>query len=157
MFIVEDETKNKKTQADIRIVGVGGGGNNAVETMIKEGIQGVQFITVNTDHQALDSSSAQIKVQIGSKLTKGLGAGANPEVGRRAAVESYEEIVKVLKGADMVFITAGMGGGTGTGGAPFVAQAASELGLLTVGIVTTPFLFEGRKRKKQAEQGIQEL
>ncbi|MCZ0932453.1 MAG: cell division protein FtsZ, partial [Oligoflexia bacterium] len=155
--MVEDETKNKKTQADIRIVGVGGGGNNAVETMIKEGIQGVQFITVNTDHQALDSSSAQIKVQIGSKLTKGLGAGANPEVGRRAAVESYEEIVKVLKGADMVFITAGMGGGTGTGGAPFVAQAASELGLLTVGIVTTPFLFEGRKRGKQAEQGIQEL
>ena len=157
MFIMEDELKNKKNQADIRIVGVGGGGNNAVETMIKQGIQGVKFIAVNTDHQALDSSSAQMKVQIGSKLTKGLGAGANPEVGRRAAVESYEEIVKVLKGADMVFITAGMGGGTGTGGAPFVAQAANELGLLTVGIVTTPFLFEGRKRSKQADQGIQEL
>ena len=157
MFIMEDETKNKNAQADIRIVGVGGGGNNAIETMIKQGIQGVQFIAVNTDHQALDSSSAQIKVQVGSKLTKGLGAGANPEVGRRAAVESYEEIVKVLEGADMVFVTAGMGGGTGTGGAPFVAQAASELDLLTVGIVTTPFLFEGRKRKKQAEQGIQEL
>ena len=157
MFIMEDETKNNKTQADIRIVGVGGGGNNALETMIKQGIQGVQFIAVNTDHQALDSSSAKIKVQIGSKLTKGLGAGANPEVGRRAAVESYEEIVKVLEDADMVFITAGMGGGTGTGGAPFVAQAANELGLLTVGIVTTPFLFEGQKRAKQARQGIQEL
>ena len=157
MFIMEDENKNKNMQADIRIVGVGGGGNNAIETMIKQGIQGVQFIAVNTDHQALESSSAQTKIQIGSKLTRGLGAGANPEVGRRAAVESYEEIVKVLEGADMVFITAGMGGGTGTGGAPFVAQAANELGLLTVGIVTTPFLFEGRKRGKQAEQGIQEL
>ena len=157
MFIVEEETKNEKIQADIRIVGVGGGGNNAIETMIKQGIQGVQFIAINTDHQALESSSAQTKIQIGSKLTRGLGAGANPEVGRRAAVESYEEIVKVLKGADMVFITAGMGGGTGTGGAPFVAQAANELGLLTVGIVTTPFLFEGGKRGRQADQGIQEL
>ena len=157
MFIMEEEIKNQKMQADIRIVGVGGGGNNAIETMIKQGIQGVQFIAVNTDHQALESSSAQIKIQIGSKLTRGLGAGANPEVGRRAAVESYEEIVKVLKEADMVFITAGMGGGTGTGGAPFVAQAANELGLLTVGIVTTPFLFEGQKRGKQANQGIQEL
>ena len=157
MFIMEDETKNQNRQADIRIVGVGGGGNNAIETMIKQGIQGVQFIAVNTDHQALESSSAKTKIQIGSKLTRGLGAGANPEVGRRAAVESYEEIVKVLEGADMVFITAGMGGGTGTGGAPFVAQAANELGLLTVGIVTTPFLFEGRKRGKQADQGIQEL
>ena len=157
MFIMEENAKKQKTQADIRIVGVGGGGNNALETMIQQGIQGVQFIAVNTDHQALESSSAQIKIQIGSKLTKGLGAGANPEVGRRAAVESYEEIVKALQGSDMVFITAGMGGGTGTGGAPFVAQAANELGLLTVGIVTTPFLFEGRKRGKQAEQGIQEL
>ena len=157
MFIMEDSAQNKKMQADIKIVGVGGGGNNAIETMIKQGIQGVQFIAINTDHQALESSSAQTKIQIGSKLTRGLGAGANPEVGRRAAVESYEEIVRVLKGADMVFITAGMGGGTGTGGAPFVAQAANELGLLTVGIVTTPFLFEGRKRGKQAEQGIQEL
>ena len=157
MFIMEEEKKQYKMQADIRIVGVGGGGNNAVEAMIKQGIQGAQFIVVNTDHQALSISSAQTKIQIGTKLTKGLGAGANPEVGRRAAVESYEEIVKNLKSADMVFITAGMGGGTGTGGAPFVAQAAHELGLLTVGIVTTPFLFEGQKRMKQATQGIQEL
>ena len=157
MFIMEEENKKQKMQADIRIVGVGGGGNNAVETMIKQGIQGAQFIVVNTDHQALSASSAQTKIQIGTKLTKGLGAGANPEVGRRAAVESYEEIVKNLKSADMVFITAGMGGGTGTGGAPFVAQAANELGLLTVGIVTTPFFFEGQKRMKQAKQGIQEL
>ena len=155
MFIL-DEKDNKKT-ADIRIIGVGGGGSNALETMIKEGIQGAGFIAVNTDHQALDKSSAGVKVQLGAKLTKGLGAGANPETGRRAAVESYEEIVKVLKGADMVFITAGMGGGTGTGGAPLVAQAAEDLDLLTVGIVTKPFLFEGHKRMKQAEQGIREM
>ncbi|MCY4321871.1 MAG: cell division protein FtsZ [Bdellovibrionaceae bacterium] len=157
MFIMEEDTKIQKNKADIRIIGVGGGGNNAIQNMITQGIQGVKFIAVNTDHQALEASSAEIKVQIGSKLTRGLGAGANPEIGRRAAVESYEEIVKVLKGSDMVFITAGMGGGTGTGGAPFVAQAAHELGLLTVGIVTTPFLFEGRKREKQAKLGIQEL
>ena len=156
MFIIEEEKKNKP-KAEIRIVGVGGGGSNAIETMIKEGIKGVTFIAVNTDHQALESSSAEIKIQLGSKLTKGLGAGANPEVGRRAAVESYEEIVKILQGADMVFITAGMGGGTGTGGAPLVAQAADELGLLTVGIVTKPFAFEGQKRMKQAEKGIREL
>ena len=156
MFIIEEEKKNK-SKAEIRIVGVGGGGSNAIETMIKEGIKGVQFIAVNTDHQALENSSAEIKVQLGSKLTKGLGAGANPEVGRRAAVESYEEIVQILQGADMVFVTAGMGGGTGTGGAPLVAQAADELGLLTVGIVTKPFAFEGQKRMKQAEKGIREL
>lgn len=156
MFIMEEETKNK-SKADIRIVGVGGGGSNAIETMIKEGIKGVQFIAINTDHQALESSSAETKIQLGSKLTKGLGAGANPEVGRRAAVESYEEIIRILQGADMVFVTAGMGGGTGTGGAPLVAQAADELGLLTVGIVTKPFLFEGQKRMKQAEQGIKEM
>ena len=156
VFIIEEEKKNKP-KAEIRIVGVGGGGSNAIETMIKEGIKGVTFIAVNTDHQALESSSAEIKIQLGSKLTKGLGAGANPEVGRRAAVESYEEIVKILQGADMVFITAGMGGGTGTGGAPLVAQAADELGLLTVGIVTKPFAFEGQKRMKQAEKGIREL
>ena len=155
MFIVKDD--NQKKQADIRIVGVGGGGNNALETMIKEGVKGVQFIAVNTDNQALEASSAGVKVQIGSKITKGLGAGANPEVGRRAAVESYEEIVKVLKGADMVFVTAGMGGGTGTGAAPFVAQAAKELDLLTVGIVTKPFIFEGYKRMSQAKKGIGEL
>ena len=155
MFIVKDE--HQKKQADIRIVGVGGGGNNALETMIKEGVKGVQFIAVNTDNQALEASSANLKVQIGSKITKGLGAGANPEVGRRAAVESYEEIVRSLKGADMVFVTAGMGGGTGTGAAPFVAQAAKELDLLTVGIVTKPFVFEGYKRMSQAKKGISEL
>ena len=155
MFIME-ETKNA-SKADIRIIGIGGGGSNAVEAMIKEGIEGVQFIVINTDNQALEGSSVEVKIQLGSKLTKGLGAGANPEVGRRAAVESYEEIIKALRGADMVFVTAGMGGGTGTGGAPLVAQAAEELDILTVGIVTKPFVFEGQKRMKQAEQGIREL
>ncbi len=157
MFIMEENKKTENKKADIRIVGVGGGGSNAIETMIKEGIQGVQFIAVNTDNQALERSSAKIKIQLGSKLTKGLGAGANPEIGRRAAVESYEEIVQSLQGADMIFVTAGMGGGTGTGGAPLVAQAAEELGLLTVGIVTKPFIFEGHKRMKQAERGIRDL
>lgn len=155
MFIME-ETQNQQ-KADIRIIGVGGGGSNALEVMIQEGIQGVQFIAVNTDDQALESSSAKTKIQLGAKLTKGLGAGANPEIGRRAAIESYEEIITILDGADMVFITAGMGGGTGTGGAPLVAQAAKELGILTVGIVTNPFLFEGQKRMKQAHLGIDEL
>ena len=155
-MLIMEETQNKH-KADIRIIGVGGGGSNALEVMIKEGIQGVQFIAVNTDDQALEASSAKTKIQLGSKLTKGLGAGANPEVGRRAAVESYEKIIKILDGADMAFVTAGMGGGTGTGGAPLMAQAAKELGILTVGIVTTPFLFEGKKRMKQAQQGIQEL
>ena len=155
MFIVKDE--HEKTKADIRIIGVGGAGNNMIETMIKANIKGVDFIAINTDHQALEASSASKKIQIGSKLTKGLGAGANPEVGRRASVESYEEIVNCLKGADMVFITAGMGGGTGTGAAPFIAQSAQELGILTVGIVTKPFLFEGHKRSKQAKKGVNEL
>ena len=157
MFLVKEENENQKTQADIRIIGIGGGGSNALENMIKEGIKGVKFIAINTDHQALESSSADKKIQIGSKLTKGLGAGANPEIGRRAVVESYEEIVNSLKGADMVFITAGMGGGTGTGATPLVAQTASELGILTVGIVTLPFLFEGHKRVVQAKKGISEL
>ena len=158
MFIVKDDNENnKKTQADIRIIGVGGAGNNMIETMIQDGIKGVQFVAVNTDHQALESSSCKKKIQIGSKLTKGLGAGANPEVGRRASVESYEDILNCLKGADMVFVTAGMGGGTGTGAAPFIAQSANELGILTVGIVTKPFLFEGHKRTKQAKKGISEL
>ena len=155
MFIVKEE--NEKNKADIRVIGVGGAGNNMIETMIKDGIKGVEFIAVNTDHQALEFSSAKKKIQIGSKLTKGLGAGANPEVGRRASVESYEEIVNCLKGADMVFVAAGMGGGTGTGSAPFIAQSAHELGILTVGIVTKPFLFEGHKRTKQAKRGISEL
>ena len=151
------ETTKNKSKADIRILGVGGGGGNALETMIKEGIQGVKFTAVNTDSQALENSSAEHKIQLGAKLTKGLGAGADPEIGRRAGIESYEEIVKALQGADMLFVTAGMGGGTGTGAAPLVAQAADELGILTVGIVTKPFLFEGPKRMKQAEKGIREL
>ena len=156
MFEIEESPK-PPLNADIRVVGVGGGGGNAVETMIKEGIRGVKFITVNTDAQALSAGAAETKIQLGAKLTKGLGAGANPEIGRRAAIESYEEIITHLKGADMVFITAGMGGGTGTGGIPVIAEAAREQGALTVGVVTTPFLFEGNKRKKRAEKGIAEL
>ena len=156
MFEIE-ESSETPLNADIRVVGVGGGGGNAVETMIQEGIRGVKFITVNTDAQALSAGAAETKIQLGAKLTKGLGAGANPEIGRRAAIESYEEIVTHLKGADMVFITAGMGGGTGTGGIPVIAEAAREQGVLTVGVVTTPFLFEGNKRKKRAEKGIAEL
>jgi len=155
-MIVLDET-DKHLKADIRIIGIGGGGNNALETMIQNRIQGVTFVAVNTDAQALSSSSAEIKIQLGEKLTKGLGAGANPEIGRRAAMESYEEIVEKIKGADMVFITAGMGGGTGSGGAPIVAEAAKDLGILTVGIVTYPFLFEGNRRKKYADASISEL
>lgn len=143
--------------AEIKVVGVGGGGNNAVNRMITAGLQGVEFVTVNTDSQALQLSRASEKVQIGIKLTKGLGAGANPEIGAKAAEESREELAKVLKGADMVFVTAGMGGGTGTGAAPIVAEVAKEMGALTVGVVTRPFTFEGRKRAMQAEKGIAEL
>ena len=156
MFEV-DESSNTLLNADIRVIGIGGGGGNAIETMIQEGVRGVKFIAVNTDAQALSSSSAETKIQLGAKLTKGLGAGANPEIGRRAAIESYEDILTQLKGADMVFITAGMGGGTGTGGVPVIAEASKELGALTVGVVTTPFLFEGNKRRKRAEKGIAEL
>ena len=143
--------------AEIKVIGVGGGGNNAVNRMITAGLQGVDFVTVNTDSQALQLSRAGQKVQIGVKLTKGLGAGANPEIGAKAAEESREELARVLKGADMVFVTAGMGGGTGTGGAPIVAEVAKEMGALTVGVVTRPFSFEGRKRAMQAEKGIAEL
>lgn len=143
--------------AEIKVIGVGGGGNNAVNRMITAGLQGVDFVTVNTDSQALQLSRAGQKVQIGIKLTKGLGAGANPEIGAKAAEESREELTRVLKGADMVFVTAGMGGGTGTGGAPIVAEVAKEMGALTVGVVTRPFTFEGRKRAMQAEKGIAEL
>jgi len=143
--------------AEIKVIGVGGGGNNAVNRMITAGLQGVDFVTVNTDSQALQLSRAGQKVQIGIKLTKGLGAGANPEIGAKAAEESREELAKVLKGADMVFVTAGMGGGTGTGAAPIVAEVAKEMGALTVGVVTRPFTFEGRKRAMQAEKGIAEL
>jgi cell division protein FtsZ len=140
--------------ATIKVIGVGGGGNNAVNRMIEHGVQGVEFIAVNTDAQALNLSKAEIKMQIGAKLTRGLGAGANPEVGKKAAEESKEQIQEALKGADMVFVTAGMGGGTGTGAAPVIAQIARELGALTVGVVTRPFTFEGRKRATQAAGGI---
>lgn len=141
----------------IKVVGVGGGGSNAVDGMVDAKISGVDFISVNTDKQALCRSKAEYKVQIGEKLTKGLGAGADPEVGRKAAEESKNEIIKLLEDSEMVFITAGMGGGTGTGAAPVIAQLAKEMGKLTVGVVTKPFTFEGRKRMKQAETGIEEL
>lgn len=140
--------------AVIKVIGVGGGGNNAVNRMIEHGVQGVDFIAVNTDAQALNLSKAEVRLQIGSKLTRGLGAGANPEVGKKAAEESREQLEEVLRGADMVFVTAGMGGGTGTGAAPVIAQIARELGALTVGVVTRPFSFEGKKRQMQAVGGI---
>ncbi|MCD5407239.1 MAG: cell division protein FtsZ [Desulfotomaculum sp.] len=143
--------------ANIKVIGVGGGGNNAVNRMIIAGLKGVEFISVNTDAQALNLSQSTHKIQIGNKLTKGLGAGANPEIGQKAAEESREEIHEMLKGSDMVFVTAGMGGGTGTGAAPVVAEVAKELGALTVGVVTKPFTFEGRKRLNQAETGIEDL
>lgn len=148
---------NMETLATIKVIGVGGGGSNAVNRMIEHGVQGVDFIAVNTDSQALNLSKADVKMQIGAKLTRGLGAGANPEVGRKAAEESKEQIQEVLQGADMVFVTAGMGGGTGTGAAPVIAQIAKELGALTVGIVTRPFSFEGRKRQTQALAGTDAL
>lgn len=140
--------------AKIKVIGVGGGGNNAVNRMIEHGVQGVEFIAVNTDAQALNLSKAEIKLQIGSKLTRGLGAGANPEIGKKAAEESREQIEEVVRGADMVFVTAGMGGGTGTGAAPIISQIAKDLGALTVGVVTRPFSFEGKKRQTQAISGI---
>lgn len=143
--------------AKIKVVGVGGGGNNAVNRMIECGLRGIEFIAVNTDRQALYTSKAENKLQIGEKLTKGLGAGANPEIGMKAAEENRNEITEMLKGADMVFITAGMGGGTGTGAAPIIAEISKELGILTVGVVTKPFTFEGRKRQMHAERGIEEL
>ena len=141
----------------IKVVGVGGGGNNVVNRMVRSGAQGVDFVAVNTDKQALNASSANYKIQIGEKLTGGKGAGSNPEVGRKAAEESRNQIAKALESTDMVFITAGMGGGTGTGAAPVVAEIARELGVLTVGVVTKPFSFEGRRRMMQAEKGIEEL
>ncbi|GAA5415021.1 cell division protein FtsZ [Paraliobacillus ryukyuensis] len=143
--------------ATIKVIGVGGGGSNAVNRMIEHGVQGVEFIAVNTDAQALNLSKAEVKIQIGTKLTRGLGAGANPEVGRKAAEESKEQLEEVLQGADMIFVTAGMGGGTGTGAAPVIAQVAKEIGALTVGVVTRPFTFEGRKRSTQAVTGIDGL
>lgn len=143
--------------AKIKVIGVGGGGNNAVNRMIDHGVRGVDFIALNTDRQSLNSSRAEFKLQIGDKLTKGLGAGANPEIGTKAAEENRNEIAESVKDCDMVFITAGMGGGTGTGAAPVVAEVAKELGILTVGVVTKPFTFEGRKRLLQAENGINAL
>ncbi|MFB9325416.1 cell division protein FtsZ [Paenibacillus aurantiacus] len=146
-----------ETLAQIKVIGVGGGGSNAVNRMIENGVKGVEFITVNTDAQALHMARSEQKLQIGDKLTRGLGAGANPEVGKKAAEESREAISNTLKGADMVFVTAGMGGGTGTGAAPVIAEIARECGALTVGVVTRPFTFEGRKRSGQAELGIEAL
>jgi len=148
---------NVDAGAQIKVVGVGGGGNNAVNRMIEFGLKGVEFISINTDRQALNYSKATTKIQIGDKLTKGLGAGANPDIGQKAAEESIEQITQALKGADLIFITAGMGGGTGTGAAPVVAEIAKELGILTVGVVTKPFIFEGRQRMLNAEKGIMKL
>lgn len=143
--------------ACIKVVGCGGAGNNAVNRMVEYGLRGVEFVAINTDRQALAQSKAENKIQIGEKLTKGLGAGAKPEIGKAAADETKDEISKMLKGSDLVFITAGMGGGTGTGAAPVVAQLAREMGILTIGVVTKPFLFEGRQRMLNAEKGIMEL
>ena len=155
--MIEFQNEEQSNFASIKVVGCGGGGNNAVNRMMDAGLRGVEFIAVNTDRQALGQSNAQVKIQIGEKLTKGLGAGAIPEVGRRAAEESREEIASALKGADLVFITAGMGGGTGTGAAPIVAEVARDLGTLTIAVVTKPFNFEGKQRMKNAEAGIEEL
>jgi len=143
--------------AKIKVIGVGGGGCNAVNRMIRAKVEGVEFITANTDLQALKLSQAPVKLQLGAKLTKGLGAGANPEVGRKAALEDTEKIIEALEGADMIFITSGLGGGTGSGAAPVVASLASELGALSVAVVTKPFAFEGRRRMLQAEQALEEL
>jgi len=143
--------------AVIKVVGVGGGGGNAVEHMVSQNIEGVDFIVANTDAQALKTSSARTVIQLGSNITKGLGAGADPELGRQAAIEDRERIIEVIQGADMLFITAGMGGGTGTGGAPVVAQLAKEMGILTVAVITKPFPFEGKKRQVIAEEGIKGL
>jgi cell division protein FtsZ len=143
--------------ARIKVVGVGGGGSNAVNTMIAAGLPGVDFIAANTDHQALRANMAPLKIQLGEKLTRGLGAGGNPEVGRKSAQDDTDMLREYLTGADMVFVTAGMGGGTGTGAAPVIASIAKELGALTVGVVTKPFIFEGKRRMKQAEEGLREL
>jgi cell division protein FtsZ len=152
-----DFSEELRHGAKIKVIGVGGGGGNAVNRMIAAKLEGVEFMVANTDLQALKASHAPVKIQLGAKLTKGLGAGANPEIGRRAALEDTEKIIDALEGADMVFVTAGLGGGTGTGGAPIVAGLARELGSLTVAVVTKPFAFEGKRRMVQAEQGLAEL
>jgi cell division protein FtsZ len=156
MFDIADNNNSTKG-ARIKVIGVGGGGCNAVNTMIRSGLTGVEYIVANTDSQALNANLAGTKIQLGGNVTKGLGAGANPEVGRKAAIEDYEKLSEVLDGADMVFVTAGMGGGTGTGAAPVIAKLAREMGALTVGVVTKPFVFEGKKRSRQAEEGIRSL
>ena len=156
MALMLDEEMDENVTT-IKVIGVGGGGGNAVNRMVSDGLQGVEFIAMNTDQQALAKNHAATKVQLGSKLTKGRGAGADPEIGQRAAEESKDEIANALKGSQMVFITAGMGGGTGTGAAPVVAEVAHDLGILTVGIVTKPFSFEGKRKMGLAEQGIANL
>lgn len=154
MFELGDDTAHS---AQIIVIGIGGGGGNAIEHMMQENVEGVKFVACNTDAQALERSNAETVIQLGNEITKGLGAGANPEVGRQSAEENRERIKEVLQNADMVFITAGMGGGTGTGAAPIVAEIAKEVGVLTVAVVTKPFVFEGRKRMEVAEKGIKEL
>ncbi|MBQ3303122.1 MAG: cell division protein FtsZ [Clostridia bacterium] len=158
---MEDKNVNNEEEntnfAAIKVIGVGGAGTNAVNRMVDSGLRGVDFIAVNTDKQALAMSKAPIQIQIGDKLTKGLGAGANPEVGQKAAEESREDIANTIKGSDLVFVTCGMGGGTGTGAAPIIAETAREMGILTIGVVSKPFLFEGRQRMKNAEAGIEKL
>ncbi len=160
-MFVDNNTDDNNVMMDgaatIKVIGIGGAGNNAVNRMVESGIKGVEFITVNTDRQALLLSKAPSKIQIGEKITRGLGAGANPDIGAQAAEESKAEIAEALRGADMVFVTAGMGGGTGTGAAPIVAATAKEMGILTIGVVTKPFTFEGKKRLSQAERGIESL
>ena len=157
MMEYEESERMLDGTATIKVIGVGGAGNNAVNRMIESGIRGVEFISVNTDRQALQMSKAGTKIQIGEKITRGLGAGANPDIGAQSAEESKSEVTEALRGADMVFVTAGMGGGTGTGAAPIVASAAKEMGILTIGVVTKPFTFEGKKRLSQAERGIESL
>src|SRR3954470_16920244 len=154
IFEFEESTSQN---ARMKVVGVGGGGGNAVNRMIEEHLEGVEFISVNTDSQALLNSKSDVKIQIGKKITRGLGAGARPEIGRQAIEENREEVSRALAGADMVFVTCGMGGGTGTGAAPVICELAREVGALTVGIVTRPFLFEGRKRMRQAGVGVAEM
>ena len=156
-FSIEFADETPQYQARIKVIGVGGSGGNAINTMVHFGLEGVEFVTVNTDAQALNSNAAAEKIQIGASVTRGLGAGADPERGRKAALEDVTRLKECLQGADMVFITAGMGGGTGTGAAPIIAQLAREEGALTVGVVTKPFIFEGRQRQRRAEQGLQLL
>jgi cell division protein FtsZ len=155
--ITFDESEQSISGARIKVIGIGGGGGNAINRMIEAGIEGVEFLVGNTDLQALKSSKASVKIQIGEKLTRGLGAGGDPEIGRQSALEDTEKIIEALEGADMVFITTGLGGGTGTGAAPIIASLATELGALTVAVVTKPFRFEGRRRQRQGEQGLNEL